>query len=115
MAATAKIRNELAIDVETMWSDDGFIVRFPETDAPPRAELVVPDADEVEQLVIRQLGSSSLFAAKFRESAARALLLPRMRAQGRTPLWQQRKRAYDLLQVASRFGSFPMSLRIPHQ
>jgi ATP-dependent Lhr-like helicase len=110
MAATAKIRNELAIDVETMWSDDGFIVRFPDTDAPPRAELVLPDADEAEQLVIRQLGSSSMFAAKFREAAARALLLPRMRAQGRTPLWQQRKRAYDLLQVASRFGSFPMIL-----
>src|SRR5256885_11578411 len=110
MAVTAKIRNELAIDVETMWSDDGFIVRFPETDAPPRAELVIPDPDEIEQLVIRQLGSSSLFAAKFREAAARALLLPRIRIQGRTPLWQQRKRAYDLLQVASRFGSFPMIL-----
>ncbi|MBV9493002.1 MAG: winged helix DNA-binding domain-containing protein, partial [Acidobacteria bacterium] len=52
----------------------------------------------------------SMFAAKFREAAARALLLPRMRAQGRTPLWQQRKRAYDLLQVAARFGSFPMIL-----
>ncbi len=110
MAVAAKVRNELAIDVETMWSDDGFIVRFPETDSPPRAELVVPDADEIEQLVIRQLGSSSLFAAKFREAAARALLLPRLRIQGRTPLWQQRKRAYDLLQVASRFGSFPMVL-----
>ncbi len=110
MAAAAQVRNELAIDVETMWSDDGFIVRFPDTDAPPRPELVIPDPDEVEQLVIRQLGSSPLFAAKFRESAARALLLPRMRPQGRTPLWQQRKRAYDLLQVASRFGSFPMIL-----
>src|SRR5438046_10291182 len=70
----------------------------------------MPDAYEVEQLVIRQLGASSLFAAKFREAAARALLLPRHRPQGRTPLWQQRKRAYDLLQVASRFGSFPMIL-----
>jgi len=110
MAVTAKIRNELAIDVETMWSDDGFIVRFPETDAPPRVELVLPDADEVEGLVVRQLGSSSMFAAKFREAAARALLLPRIRPQGRAPLWQQRKRAYDLLQVASRFGSFPMIL-----
>ncbi len=56
MAATAKIRNELAIDVETMWSDDGFIVRFPETDLPPRAELVLPEPEEVEQLVVRQLG-----------------------------------------------------------
>ncbi len=110
MAATAKIRAELAIDVETMWSDDGFIVRFPETDLPPRAELVIPDPDEVEQLVVRQLGSSSLFAAKFREAAARALLLPRMNPHRRAPLWQQRKRAYDLLQVASRFGSFPMIL-----
>src|SRR5207249_4169301 len=110
MAVTAKVRREQAIDVETMWSDDGFIVRFPETDLPPRAELVIPDSDEVEQLVIRQLGASSMFAAKFREAAARALLLPRMRAQGRAPLWQQRKRAYDLLQVAARFGSFPMIL-----
>jgi ATP-dependent Lhr-like helicase len=110
MAVTAKVRRELAIDVETMWSDDGFIVRFPETDLPPAAELVLPDADEVEQLVIRQLGASSLFAAKFREAAARALLLPRHRPQGRAPLWQQRKRAYDLLQVASQFGSFPMML-----
>jgi ATP-dependent Lhr-like helicase len=110
MAVTARIRNELAIDVETMWSDDGFIVRFPETDLPPRAELVVFEPDEIEQLVVRQLGSSSMFAARFREAAARALLLPRMRAQGRAPLWQQRKRAYDLLQVASRFGSFPMIL-----
>ncbi len=110
MAVTAKVRRELAIDVETMWSDDGFIVRFPETDLPPAADLVMPDADEVEQLVIRQLGASSLFAAKFREAAARALLLPRRRPQGRAPLWQQRKRAYDLLQVASQFGSFPMML-----
>jgi len=110
MAVTAKVRNELAIEVETMWSDDGFIVRFPETDAPPRAELVIPDPDEVEQLVVRQLGSSSMFAAKFREAAARALLLPKFRPDRRAPLWQQRKRAYDLLQVASRFGSFPIIL-----
>src|SRR5437899_4267581 len=93
-----------------MWSDDGFIVRFPETDLPPRSELVIPDSDEVQELVMRQLGASSVFAAKFREAAARALLLPRHRPQGRAPLWQQRKRAYDLLQVASRFGSFPMIL-----
>jgi len=110
MAVTAKVRNELQIDVETMWSDDGFIVRFPDTDAAPRAELVIPDADEIEQLVVRQLGASSMFAAKFREAAARALLLPRYRPDRRTPLWQQRKRAYDLLQVASRFGSFPIIL-----
>jgi ATP-dependent Lhr-like helicase len=110
MAVAAKVRDELAIDVETMWSDDGFIVRFPDTEAPPRAELATPDPDEVEQLVMRQLGASSMFAAKFREAAARALLLPRHRPDRRMPLWMQRKRAYDLLQVASRFGSFPMIL-----
>ncbi|HSY52500.1 MAG TPA: crosslink repair DNA glycosylase YcaQ family protein [Thermoanaerobaculia bacterium] len=110
MAVTAKVRNELQIDVETMWSDDGFIVRFPDTDAAPRAELVLPAADEIEQLVVRQLGASSMFAAKFREAAARALLLPRYRPDRRMPLWQQRKRAFDLLQVASRFGSFPIIL-----
>ena len=110
MAVTAKVRAAMAIDVESMWSDDGFIIRFPETDRPPAAELVLPDPDEVEQLLLRQLGASSMFAAKFREAAARALLLPRRRPQGRTPMWQQRKRAYDLLQVASRFGSFPIIL-----
>jgi len=110
MAVAAKVRAEMAIDVESMWSDDGFIIRFPETDLPPHAELVTPDPDEIEPLILRQLGASSMFAAKFREAAARALLLPRMRVQGRTPLWQQRKRAYDLLQVASRFGSFPIIL-----
>src|ERR1043165_996043 len=110
MAVTAKVRNEMAIDVETMWSDDGFIVRFPETDAPPRAEVVIPDPEEIEALVMRQLGASSLFAAKFREAAARALLLPKHRPDRRAPLWIQRKRAYDLLQVASRFGSFPIIL-----
>jgi ATP-dependent Lhr-like helicase len=110
MVVAAKVRQQLALDVESMWSDDGFIVRFPETDQPPPVELIIPDPDEVEQLLLRQLGASSMFAAKFREAAARALLLPRTRIQGRTPLWQQRKRAYDLLQVASRYGSFPIIL-----
>jgi ATP-dependent Lhr-like helicase len=110
MVVAAKVRQQLALDVESMWSDDGFIVRFPETDQPPSTELIIPDPDEVEQLLLRQLGASSMFAAKFREAAARALLLPRTRIQGRTPLWQQRKRAYDLLQVASRYGSFPIIL-----
>ena len=111
MAVTAKVRNELAIDVETMWSDDGFIVRFPETDDPPSRDLVLPDPGRGRAADCS--GSSaraSMFAAKFREAAARALLLPRTRIRARTPLWQQRKRAYDLLQVASRFGSFPIIL-----
>ncbi|HKE84940.1 MAG TPA: DEAD/DEAH box helicase [Vicinamibacterales bacterium] len=110
MAATALIRNRTGIDVEVLWGDEGFVVRFPEVDSPPDPSLLLPDAGEVEGLVLRQLGSTSLFAARFRETAARALLLPRRRPGARTPLWQQRKRASDLLAVASRFGSFPALL-----
>jgi ATP-dependent Lhr-like helicase len=110
MAVTAHIRNRTGMDVEVMWGDEGFVIRFPDVDKPPDPMLLVPDADEVEGLVMRQLGSTSLFAARFRETAARALLLPRRRPGTRTPLWQQRKRAADLLAVASRFGSFPALL-----
>jgi ATP-dependent Lhr-like helicase len=110
LAAAARIRNETGVDAEVMWTDDGFVVRLPETDAPPDPALLVPPADEGEALVVRQLGSSALFASRFREVAGRALLLPRRRAGARTPLWQQRKRASDLLSVAARFGSFPALL-----
>jgi ATP-dependent Lhr-like helicase len=110
MAVTAKINAAGGPDVETMWSEDGLCIRFPETDDPPDVEQLLPEPEEAAELVLRQLGSTSLFAAKFRESAARALLLPRRRADGRTPLWQQRKRAYDLLAIASRYASFPMLL-----
>src|SRR5688572_2981588 len=110
MAATAHIRSQTGIDVEVMWGDEGFVVRFPEVEDPPDPSLLLPDPGEVEGLVLRQLGATSLFAARFRETAARALLLPRRRPGMRTPLWQQRKRASDLLAVASRFGSFPALL-----
>jgi ATP-dependent helicase Lhr and Lhr-like helicase len=110
MAAEARIRELRGIDVETMWSDDGFVVRFPDTDEPPDPSLLLPPPDEAERLLIHQLGGTAMFAARFREVAARALLLPRRRPGARTPLWQQRKRASDLLAVASRFGSFPALL-----
>jgi ATP-dependent Lhr-like helicase len=109
MAATARVK-AAGLDVETMWSEDGFVLRFPETDAPPDIDPVLLGPTEAAELVQNQLGSSALFAAKFREAASRALLLPRRRAEGRTPLWQQRKRAYDLLSVASRYPSFPILL-----
>ena len=96
--------------VEAMWANDGFVLRFPDTDAVPDADLLLLDSKAATNLVLRQLGSTSLFAAKFREAAARALLLPRRRAQGRAPLWQQRKRAHDLLSVAAQYPSFPMLL-----
>src|SRR4030081_2316972 len=110
MAVAAKIREETGADVEPLWGDDGFVVRFPDVDQPPDPRLVLPDPDEVQALVVRQLGATALFAAKFRENAARSLLLPKRRPGMRAPLWQQRKRAADLLAVAARYGSFPVLL-----
>jgi len=110
MAATAKVRALGGPDVETMWSEDGFVLRFPETDEPPSVEPFLLAPEEAATLVVQNLNTTSMFAAKFRESASRALLLPRRRMDGRTPLWQQRKRAYDLLRVASRYAEFPMIL-----
>ena len=110
MAATARIRDEAGIDVEVMWSDDGFVIRYPDGERIPDTSLLLPDPDEVERLVVRQLGSTAMFSARFREAAGRALLLPRRRPGARAPLWQLRKRASDLLAVAARFGSFPIIL-----
>ena len=110
MAVAARVREETGADVETLWSDDGFVVRFPDVDQPPDPRLLTPDPDDVQALVVRQLGATALFAAKFRENAARSLLLPKRRPGMRAPLWQQRKRSADLLAVASRYGSFPVLL-----
>ena len=110
MAVAASVREQTGAEVETLWGDDGFVVRFPDVDAPPDANLLLPDPDDVQALVVRQLGATALFASKFRENAARSLLLPKRRAGQRAPLWQQRKRAADLLAVAARYGSFPVLL-----
>ena len=110
MAVTAKLRAVNGPEVETMWSEDGFVLRFPETEEAPAIDSILLEPEEAAELVLKQLGSTALFAAKFREGAARALLLPRRRADGRSPLWQQRKRAYDLLSVASQYSSFPIVL-----
>ncbi len=110
MAVAGKLRAERGIDVESMWSDDGFVIRLPDGEEIFDPQSFVPSPAELKDLVLRQLSSTSLFAAKFREAAARALLLPRRRAGLRAPLWQQRKRAADLLAVASRYSSFPILL-----
>jgi ATP-dependent Lhr-like helicase len=96
--------------VEAIWSDDGIVFRLPESEEPPDTNEFLPAPDEVEDLIVRSLGQTSLFAARFRENAARALLLPRRRPGERTPLWAQRKRAADLLAVAARYASFPILL-----
>jgi ATP-dependent Lhr-like helicase len=110
MAATARVQDELGLQVESLWTDDGFVLRFPDSESAPDPQLLLPPPEELEGLLLRQLGQSALFAARFRENAARALLLPRRRAGQRAPLWQQRKRSADLLAVAAQYPGFPMLL-----
>ena len=110
MAVAARIRAAGGPEVETLWGDDGFVLRFPDTDEPPDSDWILVESAEAMQLVLRQLGSTALFAGRFREAAGRALLLPRRRADQRSPLWQLRKRSYDLLSVASRYPKFPLLL-----
>jgi ATP-dependent Lhr-like helicase len=93
-----------------MWSDDGIVLRLPEAIDNVPLEHLVPSPEEIDELVTARLPSTSLFAARFRENAARALLLPRRNPQSRTPLWQQRQRAADLLEVASQYPTFPILL-----
>jgi ATP-dependent Lhr-like helicase len=110
MAVSARIRAAGGPEVETLWGDDGFVLRFPDTDEPPDADWFLVESAEAMAMVLRQLGSTALFAGRFREAAGRALLLPRRRADARSPLWQLRKRSYDLLSVASRYPKFPLLL-----
>jgi ATP-dependent helicase Lhr and Lhr-like helicase len=110
LALSARIRDEFGLESDAIWSDDGIIVHLPDADDPPRAELVLVEPDELEDLVVRELGSSALFGARFRENAARALLIPRAYPGKRTPLWQQRLKAQSLLEVAKRFSQFPIVL-----
>jgi len=110
MAVSARIHAAGGPEVETLWGDDGFVLRFPDTDEPPDADWFLVESAEAMALVLRQLGSTALFAGRFREAAGRALLLPRRRADARSPLWQLRKRSYDLLSVASRYPKFPLLL-----
>ena len=111
LVLTARLREHYGTDVQAMHSDDGIVLRLPDTDAaPPGGELAVLDPDEVEPLVTAEVGGSALFASRFRECAARALLLPKRDPRRRTPLWQQRQRAAQLLGVASDYGSFPIVL-----
>jgi ATP-dependent helicase Lhr and Lhr-like helicase len=110
LALSARIRDGYGLEADAIWSDDGIIVHLPDADDPPGAELVLVDPEEAEDMVVAELGASALFGARFRENAARSLLIPRAYPGRRTPLWQQRLKAQSLLEVARRYPQFPVIL-----
>jgi ATP-dependent helicase Lhr and Lhr-like helicase len=110
IAIMALAKEKFNLELETVWSNDGFVIRAPENADLEDFGWIVIDETEIERLLYLQLARTSMFAARFREASARALLLTRKRPGMRTPLWQQRKKATDLLASASRFPSFPMVL-----
>lgn len=111
LAVRARIEERYGVDASVMASDDGLILRLPAMeDVPPGADLFLFAPDELEAIVTERVGDSALFASRFRENAARALLLPRRDPGKRTPLWQQRQRAAQLLDVARKYPDFPVLL-----
>ena len=111
LAINARLRERYGVDGQAVASDDGIVIRIPDTDAEaPGGEVIVFEADEIDDLVTQEVGGSALFASRFRECAARALLLPRRDPGRRSPLWQQRQRSAALLEVASKYPSFPIIL-----
>jgi ATP-dependent Lhr-like helicase len=110
MAVGARLRDSLGIEVQSIWSDDGIAFHLPDADAPPASDLLLLTPEELDELVLAEVGQTALYGARFRENAARALLIPRRRPGERTPLWQQRLKAQGLLQVARKYASFPIVL-----
>lgn len=111
LAIGVRLRERYGIDAQALPGDDGIVLRVPETDQdPPGSDVIVFDADEIEDIVTAEVGGSALFASRFRECAARALLLPRRDPGRRSPLWQQRQRSAQLLEVAVKYPSFPIVL-----
>jgi ATP-dependent helicase Lhr and Lhr-like helicase len=110
LALGAKIRAEHELEADAIWSDDGIVIHLPDADEPPPANLVMVEPDELEDLVVAELSGSALFGARFRENAARSLLIPRAYPGKRTPLWQQRLKAQSLLEVARDHPRFPVVL-----
>jgi len=108
LALEAHLQKTLGVDARALWTDDGIALHLPEVESPPALDDLILDPDEVQELITSQLPASALFAARFRDNAARSLLLPKRRPGQRTPLWQQRMRSAGLLQVAGQYPDFPI-------
>ncbi len=110
MAIERRLMDRFDIPVESMWGDDGIVIRLPESAVELPIEALMIEPEDIDELVVETLPQTALFSARFRECAGRALLLPRRRPDRRTPLWQQRQRAADLLAVAAKYPTFPILL-----
>ncbi|MGB0613470.1 MAG: Lhr family helicase, partial [Miltoncostaeaceae bacterium] len=110
LAVQARLREALGADPHVIWSDDGIACHVVDGDALPPVDVLLPSPEDLEDLIVGELGGTALFGSRFRENAARALLIPRRHPGRRTPLWQQRLKASSLLEVARRYGSFPVIL-----
>jgi ATP-dependent Lhr-like helicase len=110
LAVQARLREFAGTDPHVIWSDDGIACHLVDGDTLPPTDVLIPGPDDLEDLILSELGGTALFGSRFRENASRALLIPRRHPGRRTPLWQQRLKASSLLEVARRFGSFPVIL-----
>ncbi|MFY9776789.1 MAG: DEAD/DEAH box helicase, partial [Trebonia sp.] len=111
LAITARLRERYGgMDVQALHTDDGIIIRVPDSDEPPAAGIALLDPEEIADIITAEVGGSALFASRFRECASRALLLPKRQPGRRTPLWQQRQRSAQLLEIASQYPGFPITL-----
>lgn len=109
MALGRRVRERLGVEIQVQTTDDGLMLRLPDMGALPPLDVVRTLAfEDAEQLVLEEAGASSLFGARFRMNAARALLLPRGNAKKRMPLWLQRLKSLDLLQAVQEYPSFPI-------
>ena len=110
MAIERRLADHYDVPVESMWGDDGIVLRLPEAADELPIEAITIEPDDIEDIVVSALPQTALFSSRFRECAGRSLLLPRRRPDQRTPLWQQRQRAADLLAVAAKYPTFPVLL-----
>jgi ATP-dependent Lhr-like helicase len=119
LALSARVRERFGLEADVIWSDDGIVMHLPDLDSEDPesragseslSELVLLEPEEIEEAVTAELGGSALFGARFRENASRALLIPRAYPGRRTPLWQQRLKSQNLLEVARRYADFPIVL-----
>jgi ATP-dependent helicase Lhr and Lhr-like helicase len=113
LALSARIRDQLGLEADAIWSDDGIVVHLPDADelgGRDAIAIALIEPDELEDMVVAELSGSALFGARFRENAGRSLLIPRAYPGKRTPLWQQRLKSQTLLEVAKRYGEFPIVL-----